>query len=149
MIVSKLSDAQRYSDLHPRFSEAFEFLRASASSSLEDGKHEIAGEDLFAVVWSGMGKGQAEAVLECHRLYVDVQYVVSGEDLIGWQSLSECERVKQKYDTATDLAFFFDRPRTWYRVPTGTAAILFPEDVHAPLGGTGSLKKIVVKVRIG
>lgn len=147
MILANLDDAARYESLHPGFAEAFAFLR-TLSSPVTEGKQSLRGDDLFAILWKGFGKSQSDAVLECHRRYIDIQYVVSGEDVIGWQPLSQCEREKQPYDPSTDLQFFYDRPRCWYRVPAGTLVILFPEDVHAPLAGGGAMEKAVVKVAL-
>ncbi|MEL6106481.1 MAG: YhcH/YjgK/YiaL family protein [Planctomycetota bacterium] len=147
MILSSLDDAARYETLHPFFGQALEYLR-SVAAPIEEGKRPLEGDDVFAVLWKGFGKGQTDAVLECHRRYIDIQYVVSGEDVIGWQSLAECEREKQPYDEVNDLQFFYDRPRSWHRVPAGSLAIFYPEDVHAPLAGRAALEKVVVKVAI-
>ncbi|OYP36590.1 YhcH/YjgK/YiaL family protein [Rhodopirellula sp. MGV] len=148
MIVSTLAEAGRYQALHPRFAKAFEYLRSLSPSNFAEGRHEIDGDDLFAIAWAGFGNGQADAVLEAHRKYIDIQYVVSGFDVMGWRPLEACERPKQAYDAEKDLAFYFDRPDCWCRVPAGSFAIFYPEDVHAPLAATTSMKKVVVKVKL-
>jgi YhcH/YjgK/YiaL family protein len=148
MILSTLADAHRYVPLHPRFAAAFDYLTSVDAARLVAGRHDLDGDDLFAIVWSGFGKGRAEAPLECHRQYLDIQYVLSGVDEIGWRPLADCQRVKQPYEAASDLAFFFDQPVSWCRVPARSLAIFYPEDAHAPLATTGPLKKIVVKVRL-
>ena len=148
MILSALSDWERYLPMHPRFADAFGFLTTQPLAELPVGRHEIDGEELFAVVWEGLGQGQAGAKLESHRRYIDVQYVVSGVDVIGWRPLQSCQRVKQAYDATTDLAFFFDQPETWCQVAAGGFAVFFPEDAHAPLATNRALKKVVVKLRL-
>ncbi|MCC9603607.1 YhcH/YjgK/YiaL family protein [Stieleria sp. JC731] len=148
MIISTLADASRYTPLHSRFAEAFRYLETVRANELVEGKHEIAGDDLFAIAWSGIGKGQSESVLESHRRYIDIQYVVTGFDVMGWRPLADCQRIRDAYDETKDLAFFHDQPTSWTRVSAGSFAIFYPEDVHAPLGTTTSLKKVVVKVRV-
>lgn len=148
MILSTLSEARRYSTLHDRFGDALAFLESLDPVSVTDGRLDIDGDDLFAIAWEGFGKGQSEAVLESHRKYIDIQYVVSGTDVIGWRSIASTSRVKQSYDESNDLAFFFDQPESWFRVPAKSLAIFFPEDTHAPLATTSLIQKVVVKVRI-
>lgn len=147
MIITTLADALRYRPLHPRFADAFEFLGSTDVETLPDGRCEIDGDDLFAITWSGFGKGQSDAALEYHRDYIDIQYVVSGTDVVGWRSFDTCERIKHPYEKPSDVGFFFDQPNSWCRIPTRSLAILFPEDAHAPLATTTALKKIVVKVK--
>ena len=146
MILARLEDARRYEPLHPLFAKGLEFLRSPDLKELPDGKHEIDGERLFAVIWRGLGKGQADAVLEWHRQYIDIQYVISGIDQIGWLATRLCRREKQAYDAEADLQFFSDRPATWITVNGGTFTILYPEDAHAPLATTGPIHKVVLKI---
>ena len=148
MILSTLADAGRYHALHPRFADAFRFLLDPATAKLSDGRHDIDGDELFAIVWTGVGKGRSAAVLEYHRQYIDIQYVVSGVDEIGWRPCGACQREKQPFDQESDLGFYADQPLSWCRVSSGSYLILFPEDAHAPLATTASIKKIVVKVKL-
>ena len=148
MILSPLSTAERYSVCHRLFSQALEFLRRSDLEGLADGRHEIDDDRMFAIIARDLGRGRGDAVLEYHRRYIDIQYVVSGFDLIGWSELSECRQPKVAYDDDRDVGFFSDRPSSWFRVPAGSLAIFFPEDVHAPLGTSGPVHKVVIKVAI-
>ncbi len=92
MIVARLQDAERYSALHTHFAAGFEFLQRSDLASLPDGRHEIQGQQLFALVARGFGRGQENSPLEFHRRYIDIQYIVSGVDSIGWQATRDCRR---------------------------------------------------------
>lgn len=146
MIIAKIQDAHRYAAINDRLRSGFDFLRQPDLSALADGRHEIDGDDVFAIVARGIGRGQADSPLEFHRRYLDIQYVVSGLDLIGWLPLSECKHPAGEFDTERDLGFVADRPATWLRVSPEGFAIFFPEDAHAPLGGSGPYHKVVVKV---
>ncbi|MCA9136923.1 MAG: YhcH/YjgK/YiaL family protein [Planctomycetales bacterium] len=147
MIIATLADAARYRALHPRFSDAFQFLNQADGAALDEGRVEIDGDDLFAIAWQGAGKGQADASLEFHRKYIDIQYVIHGFDVVGWRAIDACQRVKLPYDESTDVGFYFEQPHSWCRIPAKSLVILFPEDAHAPLATTTTLKKIVVKVK--
>ncbi|WP_092996424.1 YhcH/YjgK/YiaL family protein [Thiohalomonas denitrificans] len=84
MILDTLANAHRYHCIHPRFTEAFAFLHADPAS-LARGRHDIAGDDLFAIVSHGDGRARDEAMLECHRRYIDIQYIIAGVDEMGWK----------------------------------------------------------------
>ncbi len=148
MILSKIEQAYRYADCHHGLSRGFEFLQTTKLDGLPVGKHEIDGGRLFAIVAHDQGRGREGAILEVHRRYIDIQYVVSGNELIGWQPLASCSVIKQAYDSETDLAFFLDRPPSWFELAPRSFAVFFPEDAHAPLAADGPVHKIVVKVAV-
>jgi len=124
------------------------FLQRASIVSLPDGKHEIDGQRLFAIVAHDQGRGREGAILEYHRKYIDIQYVVSGSECIGWQSLESCQQPKQAYLSDTDCGLYADRPPSWFELPPQSVAIFFPEDAHAPLASNGSVHKVVVKVAV-
>ena len=146
MIAATLADSARYEALHPRFNEAFRFLQRRDLAELPDGRHEIVGTKLFAIVSREVGRGREASLLEHHRRYIDIQFVINGKDEIGWRPLQACTRVSQPYDEERDLGFFYDRPATWVEIQSGSFAIFFPEDAHAPLASDGPIQKVVLKV---
>lgn len=129
----------------PGLDEALSFLAGLDPRRLSAGRIEIAGERMFAIVVDGEGKGPAGARLETHRDYIDIQYQVAGTDRIGWSPADGAPGAA--YDQARDLEFHDRAPTAWIDVPPGCFAVFFPEDAHAPMGGTGRLLKVVVKVR--
>ena len=148
LILADLRDHARYESLNPHLAKGFAFLHRSDLGELENGRHEIEGDNVFAIVDRGMGRGQADSPLEFHRRYLDIQYVFKGIDLIGWSPIENCRNLKSDFDADRDLGFYEDRPGTWCRVAAGMFAIFFPNDAHAPLGGSGPIHKIVVKVAV-
>ena len=89
MIVVPVDHLQNYGYLHPGFEKAGSFLAGVGLHFLTDGRHEIDGDALFAIVSTCAGKGRA-ARLEAHRNYIDVQYCLSGKDIIGFRPLAQC-----------------------------------------------------------
>ena len=148
MILSPLGDADRYVALHPGFAAAFSFLRRRDLAQLPDGRHKIDGQRLFAMVMRKEGNGQANAKLEVHRRYIDIQYCAAQGDLIGWKSTATCSNAVQPFDEEKDYQLFTDQPEAWVPTAPGAFAIYFPEDAHAPLGGNGLIHKVVVKVAL-
>lgn len=146
MIIATLNDCRRYQQLSPELAKGFEFLQNSSLSALDDGRIEIDGERVFAIVARGTGRGPAASPLEYHRRYIDIQYVVEGDEVVGWSPLGGCKLPSGPFDEASDIGFFLDAPHCWSVLRQGEFAIFFPEDAHAPLAGDGPIFKVVVKV---
>jgi YhcH/YjgK/YiaL family protein len=148
MILDTLARADRYLVLHPLFARAFEFLRSTDLDALEPSIHTIDGEQLFAIVEACSGRSRAEAKLECHRRYIDIQLVLEGVDEMGWKPLAECRAPATDYDAARDIRFFDDAPSSWIATPAGSFCLFFPDDAHAPLVSSGMIRKVVVKIAV-
>ena len=148
MILAKLTEADRYAALHPLFARAFEFLRSTDLGALAPGIHTIQGEQLFAIVEDCAGRTRAEAKLECHRRYIDIQLVLEGVDEMGWKPLAECLDPATDHDEARDIRFFNDAPASWIATPSGSFCLFFPDDTHAPLVSAGRIRKVVVKIAV-
>jgi len=147
MIIDHLRNAARYCVLHPQFERAFAWLREHAANAAED-RHELDGERLFVMVSDGQGGGRAGKVLEAHRRYIDIHYTLSGTEEIGWKATAECAQRQTAYDADNDFELFSDAPASWSTLPPGVFAVCFPEDAHAPLAGTGAVRKCVVKIAV-
>lgn len=147
MILDRIENSKLYLPVHPGLKAAFEFLRRPDLDTLTPGRHEIDGARLYVMVNVGDGKGRGGAKLEAHRKYIDVQYTLSGAEVIGWKNTSRCQK-SEGYDPARDLEFFADAAEVFAETPAGAFMILFPEDAHAPMSGTGALRKLVVKVAL-
>ena len=151
MIIDSLQNATAYASLHPLFSKAFEYLKQTDLSSLEDGKFEVA-DGIKAIVSDNNGK-TAEASLakfECHDKNIDIQVCIHGKETIGWKPRSACEIPNGHYLDEKDVRFFSDQPDTFFDLTDGQFVIFYPEDVHAPMIGDSEkkIKKLVLKIRI-
>jgi YhcH/YjgK/YiaL family protein len=146
MILDTLAQGDRYAGLHEGFARAFVFLTTTDLASLAPGRHELDGDRMYLSIDHQDGRGRDGARLEAHRDHIDIQLTVDGIEEIGWSPLATCAAAP--YDAAKDICFFEGRPHAWFPVPSGTFAIFFPEDAHAPLAGTGRVKKAIVKVRL-
>jgi biofilm protein TabA len=148
IIINKLQHAERYFNMHPAFEKAFTFLRQDGLAELAAGRHEIDGEKLFCIISKGPGRSRAEAKLEAHRKYIDIQYVIAGTDEMGWKPTADCKVIDTEYDADKDIMFFKDQPDSWTLVPAGSFVIFFPQDAHAPLVSKGEIHKAVLKVAV-
>lgn len=151
MIIDTLANSDRSRLLHPLFAQAFAFARRPEAATLPDGRHVIAGDRLYAVAAHSVGRPQAEALLEAHRRYIDIQIVLGGHETIGWAPLAAVADTAMPpgYDPQDDI-ILFSRPATlWLPVLPGQFAIFFPEDAHAPLATPGAaVHKLILKVAV-
>ena len=148
MILDKIENAHLYKALNKRIEKAFEYIKATDLKNIKPGKYEIDGENIFALVSEYKTKSEQEGKLEAHRKYIDVQYVISGEELMGYVPIGG-QKVLDPYKEENDIIFFTGE-KSFIKVSTGMFAIFFPEDVHMPGIMTKEslpVKKLVIKVR--
>ena len=147
MILDTLQNRELYYFLSPRLRQAFEWLDHTDVASLEVGRHDIDGDDIFVNVSELDLRPRSEAALELHREYIDIQVVFGGEEEFGWSPKSAVASPRAEFDIERDIQFFLDTPQTFYTVREGQFTILTPEDAHAPMLGSGHVRKLIFKVR--
>jgi YhcH/YjgK/YiaL family protein len=150
MIIDTLQNAARYACVHPLFAKAFEYIRSADLSSIEDGKFEIDGDNLRAIVSNkkGMTAAESAAKFECHDKHIDIQLCISGTEMLGWKPREACTSQRGEYNAEKDVVFYNDAPDMYFELRDGQFAIFYPEDVHAPMIGEGTIKKMVIKVKL-
>ncbi|MCW3121597.1 MAG: hypothetical protein JWQ38_1089 [Flavipsychrobacter sp.] len=88
--------------------------------------------------------------MEAHRKYVDVQYMITGAELVG-HMLYSGQVPSKEYSDAEDFMLFPDTPSFFSLFSAGTFMVFFPTDLHMPcikVTETAKVKKIVIKVRV-
>jgi YhcH/YjgK/YiaL family protein len=149
MIIDKIANSHIYNGLGKRIEKAFEYINYTDLKNIQPGKYEIDKENIFALITEYKTKLESEGKLEAHRKYIDVQYVISGEELMGYSPLGNLQ-ILEPYKEENDIVFFTGE-KSFTKVLSGMFAIFFPEDVHMPGINTGKIsevKKLVIKVRI-
>ncbi len=124
---------------------AFDFAHAA------DGKYEIPGFGIMSVE-SPETEPTADRRLEGHLSYIDVVYLVEGEEWIGYLPKGSARGETEAYPER-DLYFFEGaEEETKIHMLPGRFLVCFPEDLHRPLcagkGGPMKIRKAVVKVPV-
>ena len=148
MIVDKIENARQYSTLGDRIQKSFDYIKKTDLKRLQPGRYDIEGENIFALISEYQTKAESEGKLEAHRKYIDVQYVINGEELMGYAPLGNQE-ILESYKEENDIVFF-NGEKVFIKVKEGMFAIFFPEDVHMPgisVFESSLLKKLVIKVK--
>lgn len=148
MILDCLEQADKYICLNPHFATAFAMLRRSNVACFPEGRLEIDGDNVFAVIAKGPGRKPDDAQLETHDKYIDIQFVISGTDTIGWKARKALGPATNASRPDDDVAFYEDEPTAWSAVGPGMFGIYFPEDAHMPMISDGDLHKVIVKVAV-
>jgi biofilm protein TabA len=148
MILDILENLPQYTSLGKGFEKAIEFLARQDLDQLAAGRHEIDGEQVYAMVYKNVGRSREGARLEAHRRYIDIQAVLAGLDNMGWKSVDQCSEPVGDYIEQRDVRFYLDEPEAWLSVKPGSFAIFFPRDAHLPSISSEPINKIVVKVAV-
>jgi len=148
MITGSTKNTARIEAINPRFKAFFDYFKTLDLSQLEEGKIEIDGDNLFVISAVMEGKTKEEAALEAHHNYIDIQLLLEGEESIGWKPLEDAEEVSQAYDAEKDLVFYKGAADDYVSLKPGQFAIFFPEDLHAPGVSSGTIRKLIVKVKL-
>jgi YhcH/YjgK/YiaL family protein len=148
MVLDKIENSHLYSGLNTRIAKAFDYIKTTDLANTENGTYEIDGMDVFAMVQDYDTKPWEEGKVEAHNKHIDLQYIVSGEELMG--VASKTNQVPYLENQEDDYAFYECETRPVI-VKEGMFTIFFPEDLHKPciqVNTSTYVKKVVVKVKI-
>lgn len=148
MILESLVNSSKYEGLHPAFKQAFDFIKNTDFSKLEPGKIELNGKELFVNYAEVTGKDEATAKMETHNNYIDIQVAIQQSEQMGYTPACRLKEPRDSYNADKDVTFFYDKAETMLTVNPGEFAIFFPEDGHQPGVGTGTWRKVIVKVKL-
>ncbi len=146
MVVDKIENYGRYKNINERLAKAFEYLITTDFNIIEPGKYEIDGDAIFAIVQEYDTKEEADCYLEGHFKYIDIQYIVSGEEIISVVPLTN--QVPVTKNEENDYAFY-ECATSPIIISAGMFTIFFQDDLHKPCMKSGSVtkvKKVVMKV---
>jgi len=149
--INRKSFAMAYFRNKERWDKAFDFLRNNDLSKLELKRHDLDGNNLYVTISEYLTKNEENARYEAHRKYIDIQYVVSGKELIGIAPMSLKKEVLEPYNETKDIMFLSVTQVNNYKATPETFFIFFPDDVHRPGlkdGESSPVRKVVVKVKI-
>lgn len=148
--INRKAFAVSYFKNQERWDKAFEYLKSNDLTALEIKRYDIDGDNLYASVSEYITKNEEDARYEAHQKYIDIQYVVSGKEMIGIASMSNKKDVLEPYDASKDIEFLTVTSGENHLASPDRFFILFPEDAHRP--GlkdveNSPVRKIVVKVK--
>jgi YhcH/YjgK/YiaL family protein len=144
----KILDANRPT-LPKALLKALDYLKNTDFSKMEIGKYEIDGPAMFALVQEYQTQPKETKKAEAHVKYIDVQYVYSGSEIVGYAPADPAAEVLENLVDKKDMITYKSIPNETEVILTeGMYAILFPGEIHRPqcnYKGETKVRKVVVK----
>ena len=150
MIFSSIKNGDSFEKYPAAIQTALEYLKSHDFAAMEPGVYEIQGKDIYAQVFDAETGSVEEKRPESHKNYLDVQFLASGEEKLGFTPLKD-EYEVDEYFEERDLIFYkkVENEGFVYATP-GCFTVFFPCDVHRPAVAADKpmkVRKVVVKVR--
>jgi biofilm protein TabA len=140
--------ARQYAANTKYWEEAFSFLKTHDLSSIAKGRYVVDGDNVTATVTYDSSKNLDKTSWESHRKFIDLQYVIEGEELMGVCPVSEAT-VTNPYNERRDVANYSVKGKI-YSATADAFFLFFPHNAHRPNitpGGNKPVKKIVIKIK--
>jgi YhcH/YjgK/YiaL family protein len=149
--VDRKAMAVAYHKNPERWDAAFAFIKNNDLAALEVKRHDIDGDNLFALVSEYSTRNEEDVQYEAHRKYADIQYVITGSEQIGIGPIASKKEVSQEYSDEKDIEFFTVEEVTNYPAKPDRFFVFFPTDAHRPglkVDSIAPVKKLVLKVKL-
>ena len=149
MICDKIENLAHYGFMGTYIGEIVKYLSETDISLLPLGEHHI-NDGMFVGV-DEYAPGEKD-VYEAHHQYIDVQYLVSGDEEIDCVPIADCV-LEKEYDSKIDAAFYkaaADAPVFKLCIQPGSFAIFEPSDCHRPgmKYRADKVRKLIFKVKV-
>lgn len=129
---------------------ALKWLADHDLAQLDAGTYEIQGKDLYVMIQDITTQPAEVRRPERHNDYLDIQYIVSGVERMGYMPYTGEEEVQEDPE-GKDVTFYQNLTgETFVDVTPGSYCIFFSNDIHRPgcaAGEPGSVRKAVVKMK--
>jgi len=148
MIFDRIENLAKYIPYMPDIKTVCDFLRDNDAEKIEAGHYEINDNVYVNVQVYEPKKNEA---YEDHRQYIDLQYIVKGDEEIDVISRTEGTG-EGEYVAEHDCSVFHGTNGSVAKlyISAGSFTILEPDDPHAP--GTmwhgGEVKKMIFKIKV-
>ncbi|MBK1715195.1 YhcH/YjgK/YiaL family protein [Rubrivivax gelatinosus] len=151
MFLSHIDLFEREADrLPPAVARGLRFLAGTDVTALPPGRIDLDGDRLFALVQDYDTEPKTQRRAESHARYIDIQYVATGLELIGYAPLTHAGAVEEDLLAERDVQFFASvRDEADVLLGPGSYAVFHPTDVHRPGccdDRSRKVRKVVVKV---
>ncbi|NOH63155.1 N-acetylneuraminate anomerase [Vibrio sp. RE88] len=129
---------------------ALQYLSQHDLDQLAPGRYEFEGDKMFANVMAFSTVEEAEKKAEVHQEYIDLQYLVLGEEKVVYGLENGEYQYATEYNTEDDFALVNDFAcASSVALKSGDFVVFFPEQPHKPgcvVAEPHTIKKVVVKI---
>jgi len=149
--INKHEFAISYFKNKERWDNAFNYLKTTDLQNLDLGIYYIDDDNVYVLVNEYITKNEDEVPFETHKKYVDIQYLISGIELMSISSETNKAEILTPYNEEIDKEFMAVDESSHYVATPERFFIFFPQDLHRTdikLYEASPVKKIVVKVKL-
>lgn len=146
MIVCPFKDLGRYAAVIPGLEEAVKV--AQSISSMEPATYPLENGGKILVQQNTTKAAQGQ-LLEAHREYLDIQYIVKGKETVGWAPVDTLT-LDGEFNTTKDKGMYSGHC-DFMEIGEGYCYVVFPEDAHMPgshLETPSDYQKMVIKLKV-
>ena len=147
MILDTLDKLESYGFISPLMGKVADFFKNTDLTSLKPGRIVLQGDDLFVNVNRQDAQTRAEAPIEAHKEYIDIQVPISSDEEMGFLSAPFMPAPSKPYSAEKDVAFYPGLCDTYLNVKKGMFVVFFPGEGHAPAITKDGILKLIVKIR--
>lgn len=148
MIKDNIKRAEMYYNLSENLKKGFEWIKNNDLENMPDGRYEL---DKINYANLQSYETKDDAPYEAHRDYIDIQFMVVGEELSGVTDYSNCS-TKEEYNKEKDIEFLINNENEeFYKIKEDEFFVFFPHDAHKPaikVDTNKKVKKVIVKVHV-
>lgn len=150
MIVDRIENLKLYIPYDEKLAVVCDYLAKTDIHALEVGKYEI-GEGVRVIVNAFSAKERDVARWETHNKYIDLQYLIEGNEIMGWLPVDQMEEAE--YNAEKDITYPVPKAGAHPSdviLETGSFAYLEPRDAHRPSVKltADNAKKLIFKIPV-
>jgi len=150
MIFDRIENAGLYFPVSSPFSVGIDFIQNALRDNPTDGRYELDG-GAYAMIQTYPTAPADGKNPESHRKYADIQALLSGRELVGWQTTKGLE-TKIAYNPEKDIEFYKNSAEEIsLSLKPGLFGVFYPSDAHKPgccVDTSEDVRKVVVKIPV-
>ena len=151
MIVDRIENAYLYAKISKNLAKAFKILQSKKVLRQAEGRYEVKGTKIYYIIMKYATKPIDGGEFEAHKKYIDVQYILDGQEAIPYANIASLKTSK-RYKAKADVTMYrLSKDYASVNLLKGMFCVLFPEDGHLPcriLKKRSNVHKVVVKVPV-
>jgi len=127
MIIDNIKYADTYQE--EKIQQVLEILKTINSENFPEQKITIMADEIFINPVSLTSKDESDCIFEAHKKYIDIHYIVSGEEVIQVADVKLLEE-HTPYDETKDVLFLTGEYTSCNILKAGDFMVCYPHDAH-------------------
>lgn len=154
MIIGFLDDLKSNKwSCQDQCNEIINLIESTDFTKKDDGIYEPDAKHFYYIISTyNTSTSIEEKPAEAHRKYIDLQYILYGEEKVGYADHRNPKKSLKEYDGKNDVELFTKiENESYFILKNNMYAVFFPEDIHRPgltNKETRSIRKVIFKIPV-